>query len=504
MKQRCYRLVVLLANAIEPWLVRRPALYKVLLAPPLSGVRRRLGVWRAWVNAERAYRRVPAYRAFVDGLGGPPPLRLVGGLPDLSAWPEIDKTTYVQRFDQPSRCVDGLVPVSGVSIDESSGSSGRPTSWIRGPQEREITKAMMQLSFRTAVGDAPMFVINAFSLGAWATGLNVTQSLSDITRMKSTGPDIDKIVSTLHEFGPEYDYVITGYPPFLKTLADDDRIDWTAYRVRAIFGGEGMSEAMREYMLRSFTQVVGSYGASDLEINMAAESPFTIALRRQMLHDATLRARLTDTTIPTLPMVLQYNPLAYTFETNRTGELVVTLSRPANIAPKIRYNIHDLGHVATFTDVARIVQELGCAHLLDDTDAVHLPLLFLYGRSDQSVDYYGANVTPDSVRDVLFGIDELVPHLSSYQLLSSEDERHDTTLQVAVELKAGSDPSQIDDAAVAERLFNRLADVNADFRNAYRHTATKDRRPRLTLHRSGCGPFTQRNGIKNQYVAARS
>ena len=44
---------------------------------------------------------------------------------------------------------------------------------------------------------------------------------------------------------------------------------------------------MRAYLLRSFRRVYGSYGASDLEINLAAETDLTIALRR-------LLARATD------------------------------------------------------------------------------------------------------------------------------------------------------------------------------------------------------------------
>ena len=501
MKQLWYRVLVRFANAIQPWIIRRPGLYKLLLAPQLSRFRWRLGIWRAWVNAERAYDQVPAYRSFVDEHGGAPRLRIVAGVPELSLWPEIDKAGYVQRYDQAARCVGGAVPHHGVMVDESSGSSGRPTSWVRGPEEREVTKAMIQLSFRAALGDEPLFVINAFSLGAWATGLNVTQSLTDICMMKSTGPDIDKIVTTLQEFGPGYDYVVTGYPPFLKTLADDPRIDWNAYRVRAIFGGEGVSESMRDYMLRSFREVVGSYGASDLEINMAAESPFTIAVRREIHRNSRLRKRLARTDLGVLPMVLQYNPLAYVFETNSAGELVVTLARPTNVAPKLRYNIHDMGHVATFEEVAAALRDAGCEHLISDNDPVRLPLLFLYGRSDQSVDYYGANVTPDSVSDVLYQIEELAPHLEGFRLLAVEDESCNKTMEVAVELSERADPSSVDEHALADEVFTRLSYINGDFRNAYRNTATRDRLPRLSVHARGTGPFAGGDGIKRRYIA---
>ncbi|MEX0657495.1 MAG: hypothetical protein WD080_00010 [Egibacteraceae bacterium] len=492
--------LVLLANALQRWFLRHPLFYKALFADPLSGARWRVGAWRAWVNFQQAYRTVPAYRDFVDAHGGPPALRYRDGLPDLAVLPETDKVTYVQRYDHEARCVGGRLPRRGVVVDESSGSSGRATSWVRGPEERWATKQMLQLSFRNAMGDQPCFVINAFALGAWATGLNVSLSLSDICIMKSTGPDLDKIVHTLQEFGPGYDYVVTGYPPFLKTLGDDRRIDWGEFRVRAIFGGEAMSEPMRRYLLRSFTQVVGSYGASDLEINMAAESPFTIRLRQEMERNPTLRERLTQTGHGALPMVLQYNPLVYHLEANPKGELLVTLTRPSNIAPKIRYNIHDLGHVARYENVATVLAELGLTHLIAETQPIRLPLLFIYGRSDLSIDYYGANVTPDSVGEILIGLDELAPHLDSFRLISREDQHHDKTLEVAIALREGCDPADLPGPGIAQQLFAQLGKVNGDFRNAYCNTATQAQLPRVTLHATGTGPFAGENRIKHSYV----
>lgn len=502
MKRLSYSGLVALSNGLQAFFIGHPQLYRMLFARRLSGPRHRLGVWRAWLNVERAYRQVPAYRDFIDERGGRPVLRYRDGLPDLTVVPETDKSSYVQRYGHEARCVGGRLPRHGVMVDESSGSSGRPTSWVRGAAERGATKSMLQMSFHSALGKQPFFVVNAFALGAWATGLNVTLSLLDVCIMKSTGPDIDKIVHTLEEFGPGYDYVVMGYPPFLKTLSDDRRIDWNAYRVSAVFGGEAMSESMRRYLLKSFTTVFGSYGASDLEINMAAESPFTIRLRRALQDDPALRERLTGTRQGVLPMVFQYNPLAYHLETNAARELVVTLTRPTAIAPKLRYNIHDLGHAARFEEVVGVLADCGLAHVVEETAAVGLPLLFLYGRADASVDYYGANVTPDSVHEVLFSLDELAPHLASFRLICAEDEHHDKGMEVAIELGEGSDPAALDDAGIAAELFERLAEVNGDFRNAYHHTATPDQHPRVSLHRRGTGPFAEGGRIKHQYVAS--
>ena len=502
MRTLAFMFLARLANVLQSCFIARPGLYRLLLARPLEGLGWRLGAWRAWHNARCAYRDVPAYRRFLEERGIRPALVVRDGLPEMSQIPETDKAGYVQRYDHAARCRGGRLPRRGVVVDESSGSSGRPTSWVRGPQERWATKQLLQMSFRSALGEDHVFVINAFALGAWATGLNVTLALNDICMMKSTGPDIDKIVHTLEEFGPEHDYVVMGYPPFLKSLADDRRIDWRAYRVRAVFGGEGISEDMREYLLRSFTQVMGSYGASDLEINMATETPFTVGLRRELRENEALRERLTETGHGLLPMVFQYNPLAYHLETNAAGELIVTLNRRTNVAPKIRYNIHDRGHVTRFRDVVEVLREFGLTHLVAGGDAAALPLLFLYGRSDLSVEYFGANVTPDSVREVLDSIEGLAPFLESFRLIAHDGALGDTALEIAVELVEGADPTRLDAERIASRLLSGLAQVNADFANAYRHTAPRDQLPRISLHALRTGPFRDGDRIKHRYVGS--
>jgi phenylacetate-CoA ligase len=496
--------LVNIINTLERLFATSGNLYKLLLIPGFENFRWGLGTWRAWRNYYRAYRRVPAYRSFIDTQGGRPQIHLLSNaLPDLSVIPETDKESYVKKYPLVSRVLDGELPLRGVMVDESSGSSGRPTSWVRGPLERSIIKQMLQLSYHQILANEKVFVLNAFALGAWATGLNVSLSLTDITIIKSTGPNTDKIINTMLEFGPGYRYLITGYPPFLKSLIDDKRIDWTQYRVDAVYGGEGISEGLRDHLLGSFDRVLGSYGASDLEINMAGENDFTIALRKAIIEDAELREKLINTEYGVTPMIFQYNPLAYYLETNKQGELVVTLCRPCNISPKIRYNIHDRGHVLKYGVLKQILEQ----HKRNDILALNsprldLPVLFLYGRSDASIEYYGAKVTPDSVREVLYATPELTPHLNTFKLLSYEDDSFNKRMEVVVELIPGA---RIPDNAsqIADDVFQRLGALNGDFYNAMYRTATPDNLALLRIYEYGTGPFAGgQHKLKNEYVAS--
>ncbi|MGY4720249.1 phenylacetate--CoA ligase family protein [Naumannella huperziae] len=482
-------------------LVRNQGVHTALFARGLAPVRAELGRYRAWLAYDNAARRVPAYREFLAEQGIAPGA-VDGEPPTLAGVPEMDKASYIKRWSVQERCLDGRLPTRGVVVDESSGSTGTPTSWVRGPAERNAVRTLLQIGFRgtTAAAEKPIFILNAFSLGAWATGMNISASLTDVAIIKSIGPDRDKIISTIREFGTGYTYLLLSYPPFLKELADDDRIDLSAHDVMAGFGGEGMSESMRDHLLGTFGAVVGSYGASDLEINLGIESDFTIALRRALLADPELAAAISRSEeYGVTPMIFQYNPYDYLLETNQAGELLVTITRPENISPRIRYNIHDRGHVATIRELAPVLRRLGHAALLDGL-RTDLPVLFLYGRSDLSVDFNGAVVTPDEVRDVLNSHDDLIDAVHNHRLISYEDANADRRLQIALQLEEGRRADEETTAAWARDVFAALLERNGDLRQACR-TAAPRIWPTLAAYEFRTGPFAaDGRKLKNEYV----
>ncbi len=486
------RVLATVAESVIGLLMRGRRTRVLLLAPGLERVRWRVGRWRARRAADRARRQVPAYTRHLDARAGAPVRRFE----DL---PETDKASYITPNRLEALCRHGRLPRRGVVLDESSGSSGTPTSWARGPAERRATARMLRSTFARGLHDGPVVVLNAFSLGAWATGLNVSMALSSTCRIKSTGPDRDKIIHTLRELGPDYRYVVLGYPPFLKDVADDPRLDLSHYDVTAGFGGEGLSENMRSYLLRSYRRVKGSYGASDLEINLAAESDFTIALRRELADNEPLRAELLRHAGGVLPMVFQFNPLDYVIETNAAGELVVTVCRASNLSPRIRYNIHDVGHVMRMPALRRVLRRHGVAHLLEQP-ALDLPVLFHYGRSDASLDYYGAVVTPDGLRDALYAQPELAGRMREFRLISWEDGSATAHLTFAVELQPGRERDGLDEASLGAAVTRHLAGCNADFANACR-VAAAGAEPRLRLFAAGSGPFGDGAGLKYRYVS---
>ncbi|GAB3616475.1 phenylacetate--CoA ligase family protein [Okibacterium endophyticum] len=481
----------------------RVSTHRVLLMPGIEPLRWTLGRWRTWRTFERAAKRVPAYRAFLRENGFSGRLSTRGGITQaLQTIPEMDKDRYIKRWPIPERSVGGRLPRRGVVVDESSGSSGSPTSWVRGRPERLATRQLLQVGFsRTAetLTKQP-FVLNAFSLGAWATGMNVTTALTDVTMIKSIGPDKRKIIETMREFGTGYTYIILSYPPFLKALFDDDSLPWADYDIVAAFGGEGISESMRSHILRFAHSAYGSYGASDLEINLAIETDYTVELRRALIaHPEFARRVSRQHEYGVLPMIFQFNPYDYLIETNDGGELVVSIARKENVNPRIRYNIHDRGHVMRIRELDPILDEFGLTAVREQ-QFLDLPLLFHYGRSDLSVDFNGAVVGPDSVRDVVNAHPELMAIVENHRLISFEDEHGDRQLHIAIQLGArAAAPS--DEAVLRAHIAADLRRVNGDFHNAVL-TSAERMLPTIAFYRFRSGPFSGDGAkLKNEYVA---
>jgi phenylacetate-CoA ligase len=484
---------LLTARPLRMWIVGSPRLARRLLRPGHEGMLWRIGEWRAWLAFERAREQVPAYRAFLDEHGGAVTVR--GLTPDFSRVPETTKENYIRRWSVEERCTGGRLPPRGAVIDESSGTSGEPSNWVRGPEERRDGRKLLQLGVSSVLGEKSFFVVNAFALGPWATGMNVSMAIVDIAVLKSTGPDVAKIEKTLELFGPGYRYLICGYPPFLKQLIDTSSLDWTRYHCVAVVGGEGMSEALRTYLQRGFRQVYSSFGASDLEINIAGENDFTIAFRRQLAERPELGAALDLPDHGSLPMVFQYNPLDYLVETNASGELVFTICRLDTAAPKLRYCIHDLGCVRRFPRVREALAAAGVQPEELASDWIDLPLLFHYGRSDSTVAFYGANVGIPDVEEAVYSVPELAERVAAFALLLGEDEQANKTLELAFELRAGADPPE----DVRARLLERLAAVNQDWREASRFMPAEQ--PAVAFYAAGSGPFEGHDvRLKRQYI----
>jgi phenylacetate-CoA ligase len=226
-----------------------------------------------------------------------------------------------------------------------------------------------------------------------------------------------------------------------------------------------------------------------------------VELRQAIAANPALSARLTrQAEYGVLPMIFQFNPYDYLMETNADGELVVTIVRKENVNPRIRYNIHDRGHVLRVREVNAVLKDFGLEDVIRQ-QFLDLPLLFHYGRSDLSVDFNGAVVAPDALRDVLSSDQTLLAAVENHRLVSFEDEQGNRQLHIALQLTAKATHERtLDEAAYRNYILEQLRKMNGDFNNAIL-TSAESSLPTIAFYGRRTGPFTS-DGVKlkNEYV----
>jgi phenylacetate-CoA ligase len=198
-------------------------------------------------------------------------------------------------------------------------------------------------------------------------------------------------------------------------------------------------------------------------------------------------------------MIFQYNALDYVIETNPEDELVYTIGRQTSAAPKIRYNLHDKGGVISHKELATRLS----AHDINISDLARpqscFPILFVFGRSDLTVPFFGAKVYPTDVEEVINADSVLSLQINSFQLTSYEDERINRRLRIRLETVKNTTQPIPGEEELRELFFKGLCKVNQDFREV---TKMFDRSAiEIEVHEFEKGPFAGRDiRIKNRYV----
>ena len=174
-------------------------LYIFLNAREVQPALAAIGRLRAHAVFLKASKKCPAYREFLAQEGYQPQKKWA-----LEQVPVMTKENYVKKHSIEERCYGGAIPLAGVVIDESSGSTGQPNNWVRSAAEREDVKRILQINYEIIY--RPIGVLsccNCFALGPWATGMNVSLSLVDVGIMKSNWPGPQQARKHAQAAGPE-------------------------------------------------------------------------------------------------------------------------------------------------------------------------------------------------------------------------------------------------------------------------------------------------------------
>jgi phenylacetate-CoA ligase len=472
---------------------------------------------------------VPAYPSFLAEQGVDP--AAVRTFADFQRVPPVTKANYLLRHPLPQLCRGGQLSACDM-IAVSSGSTGKPAFWPRFVTDELGIAVRFEQVFRDSFGahERRTLAVICFALGTWVGGMFTASCCRHLAAkgypvtVITPGNNKEEIFRAALELGPEFDQVVLlGYPPFLKDVVDAGiarGVDWGRLGIRLVTAGEVFSEEWRTLM----AERIGSsaplydfaslYGTADAGV-LGNETPLSIAARRFLAaRPEAARAVFGQDRLPTL---VQYDPLSRFFEAegaaDRPGCAGHDGGRPQTPGPGalfftgeggvplVRYGILDTGGVVPYEAMMQTLAGFGFdpGPLLPRGGARPLPFVYVFGRSDFTVSFYGANVFPENVTVGLeqAAIKEWVTGKFVMEVVHGRDQ--DESLSIVVELAPGEavdagGPARRD--AAASSIEEQLCRLNSEFKS---YVPAPRRTPVVTLVPAG-DPAWFPAGVKHRYT----
>jgi phenylacetate-CoA ligase len=294
-----------------------------------------------------------------------------------------------------------------------------------------------------------------------------------------------------------------SFSSLLKDVVDGGTargIDWTPYHLKFVLAGEVFSEEWRTLV----GERVGStnpcydsaslYGTADAGV-LGNETPLSICIRRFLAgNPEAARALFGESRLPTLA---QYDPLSRFFETEERS----LIFSGDNGIPLIRYNILDTGGILTYDEMLSFLARWN----FDPLDEIRqygergirqLPFVYVFGRSDFTVSYFGANIYPENVAVGLEQPDVSAIVTGKFVLEVKEDADRNRFLSVVVELAPGVAGDEAKARAIAESIMAQLRRLNSEFAN---YVPVEYQLPRVELRPLGDTEYFP-IGVKHRYT----
>lgn len=464
-------------------------------------------------------------------------------------FPILDKKNYIAAHSLAELSFKGILPRAG-SFYTSAGTTGKPSVWVESVEEELFfDKAVAFLAdIMLNVRHKEYIVLNCWALGSWPTGINFFTSMRHLAKVANLGTDLNGAVETLELMGPSYHYFLAAYPEFAYHFVEECErrgIDLKKFSIDVVTGGGGFVEEWRDDLIKRLGRasiIFSVYGSTDKGLGEGVETNFAYALR-SLLYIASIcatdsmgkgsdimRRRFGEVPLPfatpkaaeeffleflrkedleRIPMVFQFNPMnVYTENRAEEGresgrEFISTVLSPITPLPRFRYNIHDEGFMLPYekivTTLRRHAIEISTFnsrgdHFFD----LHLPFLFVFGRSDGVVSIDGAKIFPEDVARCLYTGEKIFASVNSFQLAISKDYR----LQISLELKEGIALDKRNSKKYREYFLTELPKFSLGYQEI-----SNERLPSAELvletHPFGTGPFSIKS-IKSHYLDYRS
>lgn len=451
---------------------------------------------------------VPGYKAFLAEREINP--QTIQSWEDFEKLPSITKENYISRYNLPDLCHNGELAACDM-IAASSGSTGKPTFWPRFfTDELQIATRFEQVFHDSFFADTKRtLAVICFTLGTWVGGMFTTNCCRYLASkgypitLITPGNNKEEILRVVQELGLNFDQVVLlGYPPFLKDVIDtgiNRGVEWQKYQIKLVMAGEVFSEEWRSLVaLRIGSQspcydFASLYGTADAGV-LGNETPLSICIRRFLAaHPDAAKALFGESRLPTL---VQYDPISRFFEVEN-GSLLFSGD---NGIPLLRYNILDTGGIIPYDTMLQFLAQWGFDPVKDLNSphrGIHpLPFVYVFGRSNFTVSYFGANIYPENVTVGLEqpGIQQWVT--GKFVLQVKEDADKNRFLSVVVELAPGVEDREDKRDAIASSILVQLQRLNSEFAN---YVPVEYQKPLVVLAPIG-DPEYFPIGVKHRYT----
>lgn len=452
---------------------------------------------------------VPAYRDFLKECKINP--ASIQALADFQKLPLLTKENYLLRHSLADLCRNGQIETCDA-VAVSSGSTGKPTFWLRSlTDELQIATRFEQIFHDSFNADTRRtLAVICFTLGTWVGGIYTTNCCRYLANkgypitVVTPGNNKEEIFRVVQELGNAFEQVVLlGYPPFLKDVIDSGiarGIKWQQYQIKLVMAGEVFSEEWRSLV----GERVGAknpcydsaslYGTADAAV-LGNETPLSICIRRFLAnHPDAARTLFGESRLPTL---VQYDPLSRFFETHE-GTLLFSGD---NGIPLVRYHIADTGGIIAYDAMIEFLSkwEFNPVETLQHQGGrgIHsLPFVYIFGRSNFTVSYFGANIYPENVT---VGLEQTVIKewvTGKFVLQVKEDADKNRFLSVVVELAPGVEDSEDKRNAIASSILEQLLRLNSEFAN---YVPLEYQMPQVALAPTG-EPEYFPIGVKHRYT----
>jgi len=465
---------------------------------------------------------VPAYQAFLSQHKINP--HTIQTFADFQKLPPLTKENYLKCYPLADFCRNGKIE-SCDTIAASSGSTGKPTFWLRFfTDELQVATRFEQIFYDSFSADTKStLAVVCFALGTWVGGMFTTNCCRYLASKNypitviSPGTNKAEILRVIAELSPNFQQtVLLGYPPFLKDVIDTgiaNNISWQQYNIKFVMAGEVFSEEWRNLVGERIgsknpcNDFASLYGTADAGV-LGNETPLSICIRQFLAKNPEIARNLFGES--RLPTLVQYDPMNRFFEVITTNSTDFNsdnkgISRGTllfsgdNGIPLVRYNILDNGGIITYNAMLEFLSEHGfnpIEALSNRRGVRNLPFVFVFGRSNFTISYFGANIYPENIK---VGLEQLVIRdwvTGKFVMQIQEDEDKNNFLSVIVELAPEIEPSEHKKQTVADSILTQLKRLNSEFAN---YVPPEYQTPRVELLPMG-EPEYFPQGVKHRYT----